>query len=181
MLILFKILLPFRAGLNSLFGDTLSEFHPTYPSQEGTSWLCLAGGRRDGILRATLCSLAPFLALLQYSVLGLHGVSLNPVAGLTPGLFPLLWQCPRSLSHLPLMHHPNGNSNYIGLQFGPQPRATPWQAHLPAPFTTVLFLREGMWDPLDFFLSTPRESRLGSYMQPSIIHGIALLDAADLT
>lgn len=111
------------------------------PSCPGGHWLSVSWRERgDGIFEATLCPLAPSCRCCSIAVLGLHGVSLKLVAGSMPGLLPPPWQCSKSLRHLPLMNHPNGSSDYVRLQFGPQPRATPLASsltrslcHLPFP------------------------------------------------
>ena len=102
---------------------------PPHPAQEGTGWVC--PGER-GEMASLKPPSVPWLLSCRCcstAILGLHGVSLKPVAGSMPGLLPAPWQCSKSLRHLPLMNHPNGSSDYVRLQFGPQPRATPWQAH----------------------------------------------------
>ena len=130
MLSLFNILFPTLSGRSSPFGDALSEFCPRpHPAQEGTGWLCPGERGEMAFLRPPSVPWLLSCHGCSTAILGLHGVSLKPVAGLMPGLLPLPRQCSKSLHHLPLMSHPNGNSDYVGLQFGPQPRATPWQAH----------------------------------------------------
>lgn len=124
MLSLLKICLPASTSLSSLFLDDLSEFHPT-SSPWRTLGYVLEVGREDGVLEATLNPQAPFLSLLQDSQ-SILACSVPEACGWDKPSLSLLWQCSRSFSHLPLMNHPNGNSDYLRLQFGLQPRATPW-------------------------------------------------------
>ena len=112
-------------------------------------------------------------------------VSWKPVAGLTPGLFPLLWQRSRSLSHLPLMNHPNGNSDYVRLQFGPT-----WsQEHSPArtltsslshlPFPSTGHVRSSGFLPFHTLRAQGDIRELNSALHCQL-HSLLYLDAADL-